>query len=285
MIMMIQMHFADTLCSSRLIDFIRQKNILVWAGDVHASEAHKVSYTLQASTYPFMALIALQSNVGSSPKMTVIERMEGPSHPEELVSQIEHAMDRHGAVVHRLKNEREQREQERQLRVDQDAAYHESLKADQEKARKAQEEKEAQQEQERQKQLALEAIALQKQKREQYIQYLYGQLPDEPTEGPMAKLSFRLADGDRVIRTFKQDATVDTLYQFVQVYPFIKNNQAKDVSVKAPSDYQHQYKFTIHSPYPRMEYEPSSKPLIDIKSLWPSATLVVEEEEEEEEEE
>ena len=93
-----------------------------------------VSYTLGATTYPFLALIALQKSIGNAtPKMTVIERIEGPSHPEELISQIEHAIDRHGTVVNRLKNERDQREFERQLVKDQDAAYHQSLKADQEK--------------------------------------------------------------------------------------------------------------------------------------------------------
>lgn len=96
-----------------------------------------VSYTLQATTYPFMALIALQTSVGTAtPKMAVIERMEGTSHPEELISQIEIAIDRHGAVVNRLKNERSQRDMERQLLKDQDAAYHQSLKADQEKVKR-----------------------------------------------------------------------------------------------------------------------------------------------------
>jgi FAS-associated factor 2 len=81
-----------------------------------------------------MALIGLQNSLTTpSPKMTVIERITGPSHPEELVSQIEIAIERHGAVVNRLKNEREQRELERRLIEDQDKAYHESLKADQEK--------------------------------------------------------------------------------------------------------------------------------------------------------
>lgn len=117
-----------------MIEFIKEKNILVWGGNVRESESHKVSYALQATRYPFLALIALQTSTGqSAPKMTVIERMEGPCHREELVSQIEIAMERQGAVVNRLKNERSQREFERQLVKDQDYAYHQSLKADQEK--------------------------------------------------------------------------------------------------------------------------------------------------------
>ncbi|KAF1805735.1 hypothetical protein FB192DRAFT_1420832 [Mucor lusitanicus] len=271
----------DTLTSDRLVHFVRDKNILVWAGNVRETEAHKVSYTLQASTYPFIALIALQGS--STPKMTVIERIEGTCHPEELVSQIEIAMDRHGAVVKRLLNERQERERERQLLVDQDAAFNESLKQDREKARLAEEERQRQQALEDEKRLQQEIAALQEQKRQQYIRYLYTHLPQEPTAN-FAKLSFRLADGDRVIRQFDQEATVDDLYQFVEAYPLIKEEGlSSEDKVAAPSDYTHAYKFTMHTPYPRMEFPPSQQKLIDIKSLWPSATLVVEDDEEDEE--
>lgn len=273
--------FRDTFTSDRLVNFIRDKNILVWAGNVRETEAHKVSYTLQASTYPFMALIALQG--ASTPKMTVIERIEGACHPEELVSQIDIAMDRHGAVVNRLLNERQQREMERQLRVDQDAAYHESLKQDQEKARLAEQEKERQQVLEDEKRRQQEFADLQEQKRQQYTRYLFTNLPQEPTTN-FAKLSFRLADGDRVIRQFDKEATVDDLYKFVEIYPLLKKEGAPtEEKVKAPKDYTHEFKFTMHTPYPRMEFPPSQQKLIDIKSLWPSATLVVEDNDNDEE--
>ncbi|GAA5812023.1 hypothetical protein MFLAVUS_005472 [Mucor flavus] len=277
----------NTLTSTRFIEFIKQKNILVWGGNVRESEAHKVSYTLQATTYPFLALITLQTSIGNAtPKMAVIERMEGTSHPEELISQIEIAIDRHGAVVNRLKNERSQRDMERQLLKDQDAAYHQSLKADQEKTRLAEEEKEVAARAQEQILYEKRQIELLKEKREQYIQYLYANLPKEPEEnaGKVAKLSFRLANGDRVIRKFNQNDTVDTLYRFVEIYPLL-NEKTPAQSVELPTDYVHKYKFTIHSPYPRMEYEPNQDiKLCDIKSLWPSATLVVDAVDDEEEE-
>lgn len=55
----------------------------------------------------------------------------------------------------------------------------------------------------------LRQIELYKEKRNQHIHYLYTNLPEEPTDGKIAKLSFRLADGDRIIRKFKHDDTVD----------------------------------------------------------------------------
>jgi hypothetical protein len=34
-------YYRDTLTADLLIDYIKEKNILVWAGNVHESEAHK----------------------------------------------------------------------------------------------------------------------------------------------------------------------------------------------------------------------------------------------------
>ncbi|KAI8641801.1 thioredoxin-like protein [Parasitella parasitica] len=272
-----------TLTAERLVNFIRDKKIIVWAGNVREAEAHKVSNTLNASTYPFMALIALQGT--TAPRMAVIERIEGTCHPEELISQIDIAMDRHGAVINRLLNERQHREMERQLIVDQDAAFNESLKQDREKARLVEEEKQRQQEVEQEKIRQQQLAELQEQKRQQYIRYLFSHLPQEPTSD-CARLNFRLADGDRVIRQFDQNATVDDLYQFVEVYPLVKEHgSCAEEKVEAPSDYAHAYKFTMHTPYPRMELPPSQQKLIDIKSLWPSAALVVEDDADPEDEE
>jgi hypothetical protein len=65
----------------------------------------------------------------------------------------------------------------------------------------------------------------------------------------------------------------------------LKNDQGEGVQ-EAPLEYTHKYKFTIHSPYPRMEYAPDeTKKICDIKSLWPSATLVVDTVDDEDEEE
>lgn len=66
-----------------------------------------------------------------------------------------------------------------------------------------------QEEEERKAQMERE---LQLKKREQYIQYLYNTLPAEPSsdyQGKITKLNFRLADGDRIIRQFKADDTIE----------------------------------------------------------------------------
>ncbi|CAO3632758.1 unnamed protein product [Cunninghamella blakesleeana] len=283
----------DTLTNPELIQFLQSKNVLVWGGNVGQIEGYQVSCTLQATTYPFLAIIALQqpssTSTSSSPKMSVVERLEGSITPTTLIQRLDTTIQRHGTVLNRLKMERDQRDMERRLREEQDRAYHESLKADQEKERKAREEREAlarQEEEERKAQMERE---LQLKKREQYIQYLFNTLPSEPNsdyQGKITKLNFRLANGDRVIRQFKADDTIESLYQFVEVYPLIKNNFSHDDQLTSPDNYEHKYNFTIHSPFPRTVYDLNDKhkPLSDVPSLWPSTTLIVELDDEDEDE-
>lgn len=89
---------------------------------------------MQATTFPFTAIIALQTPAGSTaPKMAVVDRIEGLVTPAVFMSRFESSKQRHGHALNRLKMEKEQRELERRLRSEQDKAYRESLKADQEK--------------------------------------------------------------------------------------------------------------------------------------------------------
>ncbi|KAI8066605.1 thioredoxin-like protein [Gongronella butleri] len=276
----------QVLTNEELMSYIQAKNILVWAGNVNHVEGYQVSCTLQASTYPFMAVIALQT-VGSSQKMTVVDRIEGVLTPEPLIQRLDAMIQRHGSVLSRLRLERDQRELERQLRQDQDRAYRESLLADQEKERRAEEQRQKELQQQEKERLAEEERQRKLEKRAQYIQSLCTILANEPGadyKGKITKINFRLANGERVVRAFKEEDTVETLYQFVEAYPLLAQHPE---SVAAPAEYQHVFRFNLHSPFPRTIYdvkEQRTVPLSDIPSLWPSATLIVDDDAGEEEE-
>jgi FAS-associated factor 2 len=173
--------------------------------------------------------------------------------------------------------EREQRELERRLRQEQDNAYKSSLLADQEKERKANQEKLERERIERQK-LDKERL------RHEYLQYLVGIFPEQDNtfgDEKVTKISFRLTNGERVIRKFSGSDSLRVLYEFVEVYPYLNTLEPLD---QPPENYTHEFKFSIHSPFPRTVYQPDSETkLADVKGLWPSATLIVDTEEEEEE--
>ncbi|ORZ14749.1 hypothetical protein BCR42DRAFT_417592, partial [Absidia repens] len=274
----------NTLTDHDLMDFIRSKDILVWGGNVAQVEAYQVSCTLQATTYPFMAVIALQSGSSrSAPKMSVVDRLEGLISSANLIQRLDATLQRYGTVMNRMKMERDQREMERRLREDQDMAYQESLKTDREKERKMQVEQQLLNKEKEERNRARLELEIYVKNRQQYIQSLCHALPEEPAsdyEGKVTKLNFRLANGDRVIRKFKESDSIETLYQFVEVYPLLKEGKASSSEpVAPPLNYQHKYGFTLLSPFPRTVYEISElqhKSLLDVPSLWPSATLIVE---------
>lgn len=259
----------ETLTNAEVLDFLNHQGVIVWGGNVRNTEAYQVSNTLQATTYPFLAMIALQNN-----KMAVIDRMEGPITPASLIRRMESVIARVGPSLNALRMEREQRELERRLRQEQDNAYQSSLLADQEKERKAKELREAKERQ-------LKEKERQEQLKKDYIQYLVAlfkkdnHYTEESSTEKTTKISFRLADGERVIRKFRGSDSLEVLYQFVEVYPHL-NDTVVDQVHKPPPDYAYPYNFTIHSPFPRTVYHPDPETLIsDVKGLWPSATLIV----------
>lgn len=262
-----------------LLDFLHQKQVICWAGNVRYTEAFQVSNTLQATTYPFLAIIALQQTNGTS-KMSVIDRMEGPLSAPSIMRRFDSVIARIGHSLDHLRAERAQRETERRLRQEQDQAYRESLNADQRKQELLQKKKEA----------ALKARQAKQdlaRKRRQYIQYLcqHALKQDIAPDQKATRISFRLANGDRVIRQFSGDATLVSLYEYIEAYSHM-DSMASDEPMSLPEDYQHQYKFTMHSPFPKTVYLPDpNKKIIDEKGLWPSATLIVDTNEDEEEEE
>lgn len=279
--------YSDTLTHPDLLEFLHHHQIIVWGGNVRYTEAFQVSNTLQATTFPFLAIIALQppppsssstSTSNTSSKMAVVDRIEGPISAASMIRRFESVMLRIDPSLTRLRNARRQLEQERQLRQQQDQAYRDALEADQRKQEEAESLLRQKKEDERVK-------ALHHQQRQQYIQWLCTQVQQEIT-GKATKISFRLANGERVIRRFGANQTLVSLYMFVEAYPYL--NDVETEQVEAPKGYVHKYGFRLHSPFPRTEYGPDENIKIeDVKGLWPSATLIVDlvEEDEDEEEE
>jgi FAS-associated factor 2 len=202
----------------------------------------------------------------------------GFSTPENLIARLTMSISRHGSSLQRIRNERAGHEAARQIRAQQDDAYLASLKADQEKERRAHELAEAQRlakERARKEEEARQSLAL---KKENWKRWALTQLPDEPhtNETEVAKLSFKLSNGERVVRKFRATDTIETVYIFVDTY-HLQNEASSSVS-EPPSDYTHAFDFLLVSPYPRIVHHVDKfKEIRSERGLWPSANLIVEE--------
>ena len=103
-----------------------------------SGEGYRVSQALRENVYPFLAVIVLKDN-----KMTLVGRLEGPQEVESLITQMRNIIRESEDYLVVARSDRLEREMAAALRQEQDVAYQESLKADQEKARRRQEEQEA----------------------------------------------------------------------------------------------------------------------------------------------
>uniref|UniRef100_A0ACD5YEI6 Uncharacterized protein n=1 Tax=Avena sativa TaxID=4498 RepID=A0ACD5YEI6_AVESA len=132
-----------TLCSDVVVEFL-DANFVSWAAVSGRGEGSGMVASLQPGSFPFCAVVATVS--GDS--ITVLQRVEGPVTPSELVEILQRTIDEQRAAFRastaddqaaafrasRAKEE-ERRRSALRLRQEQDAAYQESLRKDQEKER------------------------------------------------------------------------------------------------------------------------------------------------------
>ncbi|KAL8590976.1 hypothetical protein ACOMHN_019523 [Nucella lapillus] len=201
----------NTLCQDEVCTFLNT-NVLFWACNTGSPEGYRVSQALKENTYPFLALIVLREN-----RMTAVARIEGPIGPSDLVRRIEGVMRENESSLVAARAEREERQFNQTLRQEQDAAYLESLRADQEKERKRREERDKQ-EVERQKELD-QAAEVQKalEERERRKEELVKQIPPEPTADDVdaIRIVLKTPNGKRLERRFCKNQSSKFLYYFV----------------------------------------------------------------------
>ncbi|SPO25811.1 uncharacterized protein UTRI_03176 [Ustilago trichophora] len=285
----------NTLTDSELVELLSRDDFIVWGGDVREREAYQVATTLQASTYPFVAFIALQpprpasrsaASSSSSPRAAVLSRLEGsPSSATSAGVIASHIADvllpRTRTYLDRLRAEKRRRELERQLRAEQDRAYQEASRRDAERIAQKREE-------ERHKALEAQRIREEQEQKEQlqrkqqaWQQWaLHNLVPSEPASPKNSvRFSFRLPSGKTLTRRFSPTDTVEAVFAFVESAASIAEAGNDASLVQKPSDYQHVYRFSLVTGYPRKRIDfaqAGSSSLKDIDGLSQGASLIIE---------
>lgn len=280
---------SRVLTDSALVETLRSGEFVVWGGDVRDRETHRVSTLLEASTFPFVAFIALQPSrrPGGSPRAAVLSRLEGS--PQSVISAsslvahiLEVLLPRSRVILDRQRAEREHREQERQLRADQDRAFEQASLQDMDRVlrRRAEAERASREERERaQREAATAAAASAAQERlTAWKRWAHAHLvPADAGSTPGAvRLSVHLPDGRNLQRRFAPSATLEQVYAYVATVDV--PNDGAEAPAAPPADYLHEYSFQLVQTYPRRALDKSAlqMPLSEIDALAPSANLVVE---------
>ncbi|OAL29140.1 hypothetical protein AYO20_09293 [Fonsecaea nubica] len=260
----------ETLLSQQFKSFLdsHRSDLILWGGDVRDSEAYQVSASLQCTKFPFAALICQGSEPGSgapSGAMTVVMRAVGPISAPELVAKLATAMTTHQTQLTAARAQQAERQATQNLRREQDSAYERSLAQDRERARRRREEEEAARRAELEAQEQARLAEKKKRDREQWKRWRARSLPEEPDAEikDAIRVSIRLPSGERVIRRFQTDAEIEELYAFVECYEVIKSKHSEkqreeeeeEEDAEEPEGYEHEYKFRLVSPMPRIVYD------------------------------
>lgn len=275
----------EALLAEPMLDFLNRSDMVLWAGNVKNSEAYQVANGLQATSFPFVCLIAPSPKTPTSNLlvMSVLTRIKGMTDPNRLLSILEEKVETHQPKLMSLVLDKQERDMSRRLREEQDSAYERSLAADRERERRVREDQEARErEEQRQRQQEEE-----KQERErlaaQWRRWRTRQLGQkidhlDSTER-LARVSIRLLTGERVVQKFSPNDSVEEIYAFVECYDELQkpNDESEFDDLDKPEGYTHKYTFELVSPMPRKVLDPVTDLSIhDENTVWPNGSLVVE---------
>lgn len=279
----------SVLTDPDLVRVLTDNDFIVWGGDVRDNEAHQTSLKLSATTFPFVAFIALHPRSGSRtasgpsspPQLCVLSRHEGsPTSVTSATTLHNHItntlLPRVTPILTRVKNEIRLRKQEQELIAQQDRAYKEAERRDREKLERRQAEERRKQEEEAElRRLEREKISKAEQ-REAWRLWKRKTLPAEPTASEKAiRIVVRMPNGERLTKRFRPTESVEDLYAAVDVCFLSRDEDATAPSI-APVGYTHEYEFCLATSYPRKEIELSSETLGSVDILKGGGNLVVE---------
>lgn len=121
----------DTLCSELVVQYL-DANFVCWGAVANREEGLQMTATLRPTSFPFSAVIA----PAPGESIAVLQQMEGPISPAELVEVLQRTMEEQGLAFGSGRAKLEEKiRADRHLREEQDAAYLASLAMDKEKER------------------------------------------------------------------------------------------------------------------------------------------------------
>jgi len=205
--------------------------------------ANAAAEKLQATTYPFVAFLALQPRrtVGASarnsspPSLTVLSRHQGKSVPSTaptsartLVEHLEtQVLPRVSSYLEQLRAAQRERERDRELREEQDRAFHDAARRDVERiqgkiaAEKAEQEAKRRAEEARRAEEVRREMEAEIRRQKEIIRmdwrrwtrrFINKQLSDGPKT---LRVAIRLPNGERTIQQFSGTDSLTTLYAFI----------------------------------------------------------------------
>lgn len=205
----------DTLSNVNVIRYINQ-NFLFWGCSVNSEEGRKTLNAVKANYHPFLSVLVLKEN-----RMTIVGRLEGYSDPGLLVQRLTSVVNEFEINLVSARADRFEASINRSLRNQQDEAFMESLRADQEKERRREEQRMAK---EAERKRAEEEARAEEERRQTIAREKINSIlrvPDEPdaSHPDAVHVVFKLPCGSRLERRFLKTHSLEAVFYFVFCHP------------------------------------------------------------------
>jgi len=242
----------EILCNNLITEFF-DEHFLFWTGDISDKDGYWVSNTLQASGYPFLAVVR-QNLVGG---FTPVYQIDKIITCEELMEQLTSILEAHEPILTNQRIEQEERTRDRLLREEQEREFQQSLLEDQEKEKRIREERQRIEEKQREEAYQRQEEERKKQDKIKRQEELLNKLPPEPSAGEgVTQLIFRLSDGSRLQRRFYRTDKLQLVYDFIDS----KNIEQND--------------YDLVTNFPLRKFDDKTKTLAEL-DLYPQASLFI----------
>ena len=265
----------ETLLSQEVESLVNnpENNIILWAGNVQDSEAYQVAGGLSCTKFPFAALI-VHTPQESATAMSTVARVVGLTSPSEFVSKLRSAISQHSPPLERTRAQRREQEATRNLRQQQETAYERSLAQDRERMRLRKEAEANKQKEEQEARDKVKQVETAAQQLQQWKKWRASTISAEPETNikNVTRLSIRIPSGNRIVRSFAPEATIEDVYAFVECHDVLEDEAA---ATEPPAGYTHEYKFKLVSPMPRAVYDVETDGTI-AERIGRSGNLIVE---------
>jgi FAS-associated factor 2 len=225
---------CQKLIQPPLLEFLQQDHIKTLGSSIHTSQGAQLAQQLGAASFPVMAILQPSASGGSSSSssaMQLVFKAEGPAllkiPPLHLLPLLTATYQRHQTTLAEHEVRRIQREEETDLRRQQDAEYQQALHADQERERLQQEERDQQVQRIREEE---EREAQETQKDQARLAKAKALIRPEPAAGG-TRVRFVLASGQKLDRRFGNEETVAALKAFLILHFSEQNLEIKNIAL------------------------------------------------------
>ena len=275
---------STTLNSDAFLSYIEQDRILAVAYSIHTAQGLQLQNILHITTFPTMIVLQPSSTTsGTSSSLQLVIKAQGKKqcHMTSIMPYLHAVYQRHLITINEIEIRRIQRQQEQELRQQQDMEYQATLAADQERERLIAEERNA---------ILVAAAAQQEKERnilqqeENALRVAQQLLRPEPnansdTTVPTTMIRFVLPSGLKMNRRFYSDETIASLRAYLHIY-FVEQ-QKSHVNASTQQQQQQQGRITnigLSTNFPRQSFNDmevdNDKTLIEL-GLVPQAVLMV----------